>query len=386
MKEFRIILVLFWGFFGVQSGFGQDIDVYTVEMTQAHTELVRLSGYVRPTLSGDGYLSLSPGNPIANLVVGASAGNVGGDPDVPQHNLYGYQITAPCVVCFKTKVVLLTGNHNTETTGSWAFEGLVNFLIGAEPEADWLRRHVEFYVYPLVNPDGRYTGTGRGNPEMTAEGFGSDHNRVWDTQGQGLSTIDALTGAMQADTGGDADYLFDFHSAAGASASYFYTAAELMDCTYIQNFLAQAPAGVQPEESAGDPGMSRIWSMTEQGLKVEYAFTPESDYNQDVNYYLGLGRYYGIALYQTLIYFELSDLTQLSSHRLEDNTALAPIGELAILGVGGLIFTHLPGKSLVTHHSRIVNGHPFDLKISTYSETGCTACFRRSGSLAAQDS
>ncbi|MCP4710937.1 MAG: hypothetical protein GY869_20125 [Planctomycetes bacterium] len=327
MKEFRIILVLFCVFFVVESGFGQNIDVYTVEMIQAHTELVRLSGYVGPTLSGDEQLSLSPVNPAADLVVGASAGNVGGDPDVPRHNLYGYQITDPCGVSFKSKAVVLTGNHNTETTGNWAFEGLVNFLIGAEPEADWLRRHVEFFVYPMVNPDGRYTGTGRGNPEMTAEGFGTDHNRVWDTQGQGLSTIDALTTAMQVDTGGDADYLFDFHSAAGAPASYFYTATELMDCAYVQNFLAGAPAGVNPVDSAGDPGMGRIWSMTEEGLKVEYAFTPESDFNQDVNYYLASGRYYGIALYQTLNQ-EMSDLAVLSSNWLVDNMAWEPIGDL----------------------------------------------------------
>ena len=333
MKVVRFILVLFLAFCGIERGSGQNINVYTVEMTQTHTELVRLNEYVRPTLSGDGQLSLSPGNPAADLVVGVSAGHVGGYPDVPQHNIYGYQITDPCWVRFKAKVVLLTGNHNTETTGNWAFEGLVNFLIGTEPEADWLRRHVEFYVYPLVNPDGRYTGTGRGNPEMTAEGFGSDHNRVWDTQGQGLSTIDALTRAMQVDTGGDADYLFDFHSAAGESASYVYTTAELMDCAYIQNFWAQAPAGVNPVESAGEPGMVRIWSMTEEGLKVEYAFTPESDFNQEVNYYLALGRYYGIALYHTLLQeipeFELSDLEQLSSHWLEENTALAPIGKIA---------------------------------------------------------
>ena len=175
MKDFRVILVLLLVFLGVERGFGQNIDVYTVEMTQAHTELVRMSYYVSATLSGDGQLSLNPGNPAADLVVGVSAGNVGGVLDVPQHNIYGYQITDPCGVVFRTKVVLMTGNHNTETTGNWAFEGLVNFLLGFEPEADWLRRHVEFYVYPMVNPDGRYTGTGRGNPEMTVEGFGTDH-------------------------------------------------------------------------------------------------------------------------------------------------------------------------------------------------------------------
>ena len=164
--KYRIIIPLILFFcLGAASSFGQDsIYVYTVEMTEAHTETVFESQYVRATVSGDGDLALDPMSPIAELVVGVSAGNVGGDPDVPQHNLYGYLITDPCSTGQKSKVVIMTGNHNTEAPGSWAFQGLVDFLVGGEPEADWLRRHGEFYVYPLVNPDGRYTGVGRGNP------------------------------------------------------------------------------------------------------------------------------------------------------------------------------------------------------------------------------
>ena len=232
----RIIVPALWFFclFAAIS-LAQDVTVYTVDMTEAHTQLVSNSPYVTPTASGDACLAL-PGCPIPDFVVGVSAGNVGGDPCVPQHNLYAYKITDPAAAGSKTKVIIDTGNHNTETPGSWTFQGMVDFLVSSEPAAIWLRQVAEFYVYPLVNPDGRYTADGRGNPEMTAEGFGLDHNRVWNTQGQGLSTIDALTTAMQNDTGGDADYLFDFHNGDSNPLSFNVT-ADLVDCPYVQTLL-----------------------------------------------------------------------------------------------------------------------------------------------------
>ncbi len=279
-------------------GLAQDVHVYTVDMTKAHTQLVSSSPYVTPTASGDACLAL-PGCPIPDFVVGVSAGNVG-DPCVPQHNLYAYKITDPAAAGNKTKVVIDTGNHNTETPGSWTFQGMVDFLVSSEPAAIWLRQVAEFYVYPLVNPDGRYTGTGRGNPEMTAEGFGTDHNRVWNTQGQGLSTIDALTTAMQNDTGGDVDYLLDFHNGTSNPLSFNVT-ADLVDCPYVQTLLEIEPA-LSANVSAGQPGMLRIWSMTAapNGLSADYTFTPESNFDHDAAYFLNLGRSYGLALGVTL--------------------------------------------------------------------------------------
>ena len=226
--SFLTILIVFLGIM-TENSTGQDYLVYTPAMTEAHTEWAAQSPYVTPTPSCDSGLALDPGSSLADFVVGVSAGHVS-DPYVPQHNLYAYKITDPSGTGPKKIVVFQTGNHNTEQPGSWSFQGMEDFLLSDDPRAGWLRRHCEFYVYPLVNPDGRYTNSGRGNPEMTDEGFGTDHNRVWDTQGQGLSTIDAFTTAMQNDTGQQVYYYFDFHSAPGSSVSYFYTSHELMDC------------------------------------------------------------------------------------------------------------------------------------------------------------
>jgi len=280
------------------SGFADDLYEYDPNRTEQHTILMSSSPYVTKTPSGNSALAL-PGTPaeIEDFVIGTTPGNVS-DPYVPAHNIYAYKITDPCTSGPKKKAVIDTGNHNTETGGSWAFQGMVDFLVSADPEADWLRKHVEFYIYPLVNPDGRYTATGRGNPEMTAEGFGDDHNRVWHTRGQGLSTIDALTTAMRADTGNDADYYFDFH---GGSPDFFYIMPSQIDCPYVKAFTEREPS-VPPTLRPADYRNSRIWGLRPdpEGVNAEFSCTPENDKKGTVQDKLDLGKSYGLTIYDVL--------------------------------------------------------------------------------------
>ncbi|GAG09544.1 unnamed protein product, partial [marine sediment metagenome] len=206
-------------------------------------------------------------------------------------------ITDPYTSGPKKKAMIATGNHNTEAAGSWAFQGMVDFLVSADPEADWLRKHVEFYIYPLVSPDGRYTDTGRGSPEQEAEGFGTDHNRVWHTQGQGLSTIDALTTAMRADTCNDVDFAFDYH---GGGSDFFYIMPSQADCPYVKAFAEREPS-VPPHLRSGDYRMARIWPLRPEGLNAEFACTPENhEGTGTVQDKLDLGKSYGLAIYDVL--------------------------------------------------------------------------------------
>jgi len=318
--SFLTVLIAFSGIMA-ENSIGQDYLDYDPARTEAHTEWASQSPYVTPTPSCDSGLALDPGSSLADFVVGVSAGHIS-SPYVPQHNLYAYKITDPDATGPKTIVVFQTGNHNTEAPGSWPFQGLVDFLLSDDHRAAWLRCNAEFYVYPLVNPDGRYTATGRGNPEMTDEGFGTDHNRVWDRQGEGLSTIDALTVAMQNDTGQQVDYYFDFHSAPGWSDSWFYTVSDLVSCPYAQAMI-DLDVGLAPKVSAGRPGMGRIWAMSAAGLNAEFAFTPETGhYHPDISlqYCIDLGLYYGIALYNTLNdRIDMDDLMCMVYHWLNDN-------------------------------------------------------------------
>ncbi|MCK5271136.1 MAG: hypothetical protein KAJ52_01120 [Sedimentisphaerales bacterium] len=302
------ILMLLAMFAGLSAGISsaQDPFVYTPDMTEAHTKLVSRSPYVTPTISCSAYLALDPKGPLSKLVVGVSAGHAS-DPFIPRHNLYAYKITDPSARGPKKTALIQTGNHNIEATASWSFQGMVDFLLSPDPRAVWLRRHGEFYVYPLVNPDGRFIAKGRGNPEMLEKGILSgsgklDHNRVWNRQGQGLFTIDALATAMRKDTGRKVDYYFDFHDGREFKVPFFYTVPNLMDNPYCRAVIA-LKVEIAPKASNGDPGMGRIWSMTREGLNSKFACTPEgapSHPGLNVDMCLGWGRNYAIALHNTL--------------------------------------------------------------------------------------
>jgi hypothetical protein len=320
-------------------------------MTEAHTVSISSSPYVTKTPSGNSSLALG-GTPaeIEDFVIGTTPGNTHPSYDyVPPHNIYAYKITDPCATGPKTKVVITTGNHNTEWSGWYAFQGMVDFLLSGEPEAVWLRKAAEFWVYPLVNPDGRYLGYGRGNLEIQAmldggllppEITSNDHNRLWHLSYPtdcGVSTIDALTAAMLTDSDAcetNIDYYFDFHSGGG---NFFYTVPELMDCPYVEAFLA-LNIGVGPVARTAEQatlGSSRIWVMLEPpwGLGATYSFTPENDYDHgdNLSFYFDLGRYYGIALHNVLMAESLigfADLEILSSRWLESTLHQRQIGEL----------------------------------------------------------
>ena len=54
--------------------------------------------------------------------------------------------------------------HPSETPGSWLLDGLVEQLTGDSLEAKALRRQIDFYILPFINPDGVAEGLSRSNP------------------------------------------------------------------------------------------------------------------------------------------------------------------------------------------------------------------------------
>ncbi|MDY0167264.1 MAG: M14 family zinc carboxypeptidase [Thermoguttaceae bacterium] len=256
---------------------------YTVEMTAEHTAQVSRSPYVAPTPSAD-----------EHFVIGQTKGWPE-NPAIPPQDLLAYQITDPAATGEKIRVVLTTGNHNTEHSGSWAFQGMVDFLISDEPEAAALRRKAVFYVYPLVNPDGRFTRQGRGNPELAAAGI-KDHNRVWHTSGE-FTTIDIVTAAMRKDTGGSADYVLDFHS---TSSNHFRVVKDFADSPYSQAITARDPT-IKPHVLVGHPGQVRRWGASEDGLGAGFSTSTEHSHAISVERCLEIGRTYGLALYDVVV-------------------------------------------------------------------------------------
>jgi hypothetical protein len=63
--------------------------------------------------------------------------------------------------------------HAFEAGGSWALEGMLRFLVSADPEAQAIRRQIRFRLCPMLNPD----GVVRGGTRFNARGV--DLNRHW---------------------------------------------------------------------------------------------------------------------------------------------------------------------------------------------------------------
>ncbi len=68
---------------------------------------------------------------------------------------------------------IIARQHSFETGGSWAVQGLLEFLTSSRPEAVAIRSQVNFKLCPLVNPDGVTLGGTRFNAR------GVDLNRHW---------------------------------------------------------------------------------------------------------------------------------------------------------------------------------------------------------------
>ena len=71
------------------------------------------------------------------------------------HSLRFYTIPDPAVPEAEKRTVLFTTlQHDLETTGALALEGISRYLLSEEPGAAALRRAFVFHVVPMMNPDG----------------------------------------------------------------------------------------------------------------------------------------------------------------------------------------------------------------------------------------
>jgi len=238
---------------------------YPFLRTQEHMARVAASPFVSPTASGGG-----------SLIVGRSAGGVddSGRP-VEAHDLYGYRITDATAMGPKRKVVLAGGNHSCEPLGNPVLEGAIDFLLSDDPEAVRLRRVAEFYVYPQVNPDGRAAGYYRSTPENPRKAY----NRYWNNPA-GFTDMTAVRDAMILDTGGDVDYLFDFHGMfTPTHPDYYHVYATEEGADDRDRFTAALaelePAIVEEPLSGAAAGMLHIWAAQTWGLGAECPCVPE---------------------------------------------------------------------------------------------------------------
>lgn len=243
---------------------GQECVAYTMDMKIRHVEtlLERNLPWVSPVPSAG-----------EDLIVGRSHG-WSGDPEIEPQPIFGYMITDPDFDGPKLKVVLTGSNHAHEPPACWTLHGMVEFLVSDDPRSEALRQRAIFYVYPVVNPDGKVEmltdrSNVNGNPELRAGGE-RNHNRVWDTVGR-FRSIDVVKAALLNDTGGTADYLVDIHG------------IPVLSFAFAKDESAHSPLGRVLMAKTGytlrgrpiSPGMLLAWATSGEGFRADYAFTPE---------------------------------------------------------------------------------------------------------------
>lgn len=96
---------------------------------------------------------------------------------VRRRELYLVTVADPAIDRSSAPVVwILARQHSFEAGGSWAVEGMLEFLTSDQPEARRIIERVVFNICPMLNPDGVALGGTRFNAA------GVDLNRHWSTE------------------------------------------------------------------------------------------------------------------------------------------------------------------------------------------------------------
>jgi hypothetical protein len=271
---------------------------FPASLTTAYTQSLVGNPYIFPTASAD-----------VGLVIGQTLGGIaGGYTDdlgraPPAFDLYGYVITDPEATGPKKKVVITTGNHSGEPTGTWTHQGFIDFALSNDPAAVELRQKAEIYVYPQTDPEGRWAGYFRSNPENPE----LNHNRFWHDP-TGFTDLTIVIGAMRADTGvavdpeAAVDFFFDFHSYGSATGIGYYQRTSNAPSNLYVSTLKGLESALYEHTGLSGPGAASTWAASPGGLNATISLTPETGFlaNQPVERYLTLGENYARAVLLTI--------------------------------------------------------------------------------------
>ncbi len=118
----------------------------------------------------------------------------------------------------KEGVVLIGRQHPSETVGSWALNGAIDFLLSESDEAKYLRDNMIFKIIPMINVDGVIAGNTRTSLA------GCDLNRRWSNPNEYLhpEIYFAKNLIMKFNSQRKVNHIIDFHGHFGAFNSFFY--------------------------------------------------------------------------------------------------------------------------------------------------------------------
>lgn len=288
---------------------------YPVTLTAKMVRELAASPFVRP----------SPSSTRIPYVVNTTPGSKAGkyelpDPQIPPMPQFGLVITDFRVQTPKIRVVVLGGTHAREQSSSYMLEGFLRKLVDGSPEMQQVMRRFIFFVYPLVNPEGRYAYNLPGNPHRIerdapsnlGEGaYDEDLNRIWDDP-TGWTQIEAIQKVILADTQRKVDWYFDFHARSFTrknleardppeGAKEVWVPPRSAESPYLKFLVARDPEiKVVVKKTRKRPQTGNGWAMSTKGLNATWGFVPECARDEPIPFYLKLGETYAIALFDTL--------------------------------------------------------------------------------------
>jgi hypothetical protein len=247
----------------------------------------KLSPYVSPTISAN-----------SDLVIGQSPGGIDDlGRTIAPRDMWAFKITDSATpAAGKTQIVLTSGLHAQEVLGTHTLR------------ASELRKVAEFYVYPMLNPDGRFAGYNR----STVQNPNQDPNCCWSptasSNWQSKPDLKLSGEAMMADlqvaTGGEADYFIDYHSTITTSADaddYFFLHPEKGHTSDpFWTHLMDLTTTVTWTQSTGTSPTTANFGEVELGAHFDGTFETAFHPSRGVEYYEELGKDVGVAFFMAL--------------------------------------------------------------------------------------
>jgi len=130
------------------------------------------------------------------------------------------KITDPSIPDSQKGAVWCTGRqHPAEVAGSWMAEGLLDWLLSGDAQADELLRRSVFYMVPFLNPDGVALGNYRVNS------VGANLNREWTNRNPATAPSVAATAQAIEDfvaSGRRLEFFVDFHAYSSLRTNFFF--------------------------------------------------------------------------------------------------------------------------------------------------------------------
>ena len=108
----------------------------------------------------------------------------------------------------KKNIVILALQHAGEDAGGFMAEGIIQFLLSGNDEAVLARNRFNYFIVPMMNPDGIFNGTSRYNMEM------EDLNNIWLNDDKKQPEVTGLKNWAESrlSAGNDIDLFIDIHN------------------------------------------------------------------------------------------------------------------------------------------------------------------------------